>query len=148
MGEFKRTYLRKESDKEEEFMCEDMSRATDTNKTFTNVVMGMAKIGKSQDDELRMGKFGFGLRNPIGQRLHDFLEERLFMNNSFFQKPPHRKRTWVSHNIKMDKKKIMSNVQCRVHPITVRNSILEVVDEYIHPGQKIQLGMDGQGSRS
>jgi hypothetical protein len=56
-----------------------------------------AKLGRRGDDELRVGQFGCGPRNPRGQRLADFLEkEELFMMNSFFKKPPHRKWTWMS----------------------------------------------------
>ena len=86
-------------DDEVETMYEDVSRAIHTSKTHFTVVMGdfNAKLGKKSDDELRVGQFGYGQRNPRGQRLADFLEkEGLFMMNSFFQKPPHRKWTWMS----------------------------------------------------
>ncbi|XP_045492403.1 craniofacial development protein 2-like [Colias croceus] len=87
------------SDEEVEIMYEDVSRGMYTSKTHFNVVMGdfNAKLGKRGDDELRVGQFGFGQRNPRGQKLADFLEkEGLFMMNSFFQKPNHRKWTWLS----------------------------------------------------
>ncbi|XP_045506861.1 craniofacial development protein 2-like [Colias croceus] len=87
------------SDEDVEVMYEDISRAIHTSKTHFNVVMGdfNAKLGKRGDDELRVGQFGFGQRNPRGQRLAEFLErEGLFMMNSFFQKSPHRKWTWIS----------------------------------------------------
>ncbi|XP_037298305.1 craniofacial development protein 2-like [Manduca sexta] len=49
------------------------------------------------DAELKVGQFGHGQRNLKGQRLADFLEKQgLFAMNSFFQKPPHRKWTWLS----------------------------------------------------
>nr|XP_049695954.1 craniofacial development protein 2-like [Helicoverpa armigera] len=63
---------------------------------------------------------GYGQRNPRGQRLADFLEkEELFMMNSFFQKPPHRKWTWLSPDgftrneidfFMTDKKRVFSDV--------------------------------------
>ena len=87
------------SDDEVEAMYEDISRAIHTSKTYFTVVMGdfNAKLGRRGDDELRVGQFGCGRRNPRGQRLADFLEkEELFMMNSFFKKPPHRKWTWMS----------------------------------------------------
>ncbi|XP_028042728.1 craniofacial development protein 2-like, partial [Bombyx mandarina] len=56
-----------------------------------------AKLGRRGDDELKVGPFGFGQRNPRGQMLADFMEkEGLFMMNSFFKKPPQRKWTWLS----------------------------------------------------
>ncbi|XP_063635113.1 uncharacterized protein LOC134805838 [Cydia splendana] len=110
------------SDDEVEAMYEDVSRAIHTSKTYFTVVMGdfNAKLGKRSGDELRVGQFGYGQRNPRGQRLADFLErEELFMMNSFFQKPPHRKWTWMSPDgstrneidfIMTDKKRIFSDV--------------------------------------
>ncbi|PZC71243.1 hypothetical protein B5X24_HaOG213755 [Helicoverpa armigera] len=77
-------------------------------------------VGKKSCDELRVGQFGYEQRNPRGQRLADFLEkEELFMMNSFFQKPPHRKWTWLSPDgftrneidfFMTDKKRIFSDV--------------------------------------
>ncbi|KAL0868886.1 hypothetical protein ABMA27_007226 [Loxostege sticticalis] len=56
-----------------------------------------AKLGRQRDGELRVGEFGYGQRNSKGQRLAEFLgKEDLFMMNSFFQKPPQRKWTWMS----------------------------------------------------
>ncbi|KAG6440869.1 hypothetical protein O3G_MSEX001433 [Manduca sexta] len=86
-------------DEEVEEMYEDISRAIHTSKTYFNVVMGdfNAKLGMRSDAELKVGKFGHGQRNLRCQRLADFLEkEGLFAMNSFFQKPPHRKWTWLS----------------------------------------------------
>ncbi len=86
-------------DEEVEVMYEDISRAIHTNKTYFNVVMGdfNAKLGTRGDNELRVGQFGYGQRNHRGQRLAEFLEkEDLFAMNSFFQKPSHRKWTWMS----------------------------------------------------
>ncbi|CAH2107494.1 unnamed protein product [Euphydryas editha] len=58
-----------------------------------------AKIGKRRDYELKVGQFRYGQRNPREQNLPDFLvKERLFMMKSIFQKPPHRKWTWMSPN--------------------------------------------------
>ncbi|XP_063831012.1 uncharacterized protein LOC135080257 [Ostrinia nubilalis] len=86
-------------DEEVEAMYEDISRAIHATKTHFNVVMGdfNAKLGMRGDDELRVGQYGYGRRNPRGQRLAEFLEkENLYAMNSFFQKPPHRKWTWMS----------------------------------------------------
>ncbi|KAL0881254.1 hypothetical protein ABMA27_002351 [Loxostege sticticalis] len=80
-------------------MYEDISRAIHKSKTYFNVVMGdfNAKLGRQRDGELRVGEFGYGQRNSKGQRLAEFLgKEDLFMMNSFFQKPPQRKWTWMS----------------------------------------------------
>ncbi|CAH2096489.1 unnamed protein product [Euphydryas editha] len=44
----------------------------------------------------------------------------------------------------MDKTKIMSNAHVVPTPISVGNSTLEVVDEYIYLGQKVQLRDRGQ----
>ncbi|KAL0881425.1 hypothetical protein ABMA27_001289 [Loxostege sticticalis] len=89
----------KDPDEEVEVMYEDISRAIHKSKTYFNVVMGdfNAKLGRQRDGELRVGEFGYGQRNSKGQRLAEFLgKEDLFMMNSFFQKPPQRKWTWMS----------------------------------------------------
>ncbi|XP_062526852.1 craniofacial development protein 2-like [Bombyx mori] len=86
-------------DDEVEALYEDVSRAIHSSKTHFTVVMGdfNAKLGCRSNDELKVGQFGYGQRNSRGQRLVDFLEkEGLYMMNSFFQKPPHRKWTWMS----------------------------------------------------
>lgn len=79
-----------------EVMHEDISRAIHISKTYFTVVMKdfNAKLGSRGDDELRVGQFECGRRNPTGQKLADFLEkEELFMMNCFFKKLPHRKCT-------------------------------------------------------
>nr|XP_037868983.1 craniofacial development protein 2-like [Bombyx mori] len=86
-------------DDEVEATYEDISRAIRDSQSHFTVVMGdfNAKLGRRGDDELKVGPFGFGQRNPRGQMLADFMEkEGLFMMNSFFKKPPQRKWTWLS----------------------------------------------------
>ncbi|TLM13197.1 hypothetical protein FEC36_18500, partial [Acinetobacter baumannii] len=86
-------------DDEVEATYEDISRAIRNSQSHFTVVMGdfNAKLGRRGDDELKVGPFGFGQRNPRGQMLADFMEkEGLFMMNSFFKKPPQRKWTWLS----------------------------------------------------
>ena len=86
-------------DEEVEVLYEDISRALHASNSYYNVVMGdfNAKLGERSGSELRVGQFGYGQRNHRGQMLADFMEkEGLFMMNSFFKKPPHRKWTWLS----------------------------------------------------
>ncbi|KAA5655622.1 hypothetical protein F3G64_34785, partial [Pseudomonas aeruginosa] len=70
-----------------------------TTKAHFNVVMGdfNAKVGVQTCDESVLGSFGYGCRNHRGQMLVNFLQrERLFLMNSFFEKKPQRKWTWLS----------------------------------------------------
>ena len=86
-------------DEEVEAMYEDISRAIHASKTHFSVVMGdfNARLGQRSGNELKVGQFGVGQRNQRGQRLAEFMEkEGLYMMNSFFKKPPHRKWTWMS----------------------------------------------------
>ena len=109
-------------DDEVEAMYEEISEAIHTSETHFTVVMGdfNAKVGMRNGDELRVGSYGFGQRNPRGQRLVDFLEkEDLYLMNSFFQKRPVKKWTWMSPDgstrneidfIMTTKKRIFSDV--------------------------------------
>ncbi|XP_052742326.1 craniofacial development protein 2-like [Bicyclus anynana] len=86
-------------DEEVEVLYEDISKAIHASNSYYNVVMGdfNAKLGERSGSELKVGRFGYGQRNDRGQMLADFMEkEGLFMMNSFFKKPPHRKWTWMS----------------------------------------------------
>ncbi|CAH2100709.1 unnamed protein product [Euphydryas editha] len=63
------------ADDEVEDMYEDVSRAANTNKTYSNIILVdfNEKIVKGRDDELRVGQFGYGKRNHRGQRLADLI---------------------------------------------------------------------------
>ena len=57
-----------------------------------------AKIGQPRKEEnIIMGKYGIGKRNERGERLIDYaLEYRLSIINTYFNKRPNRKWTWIS----------------------------------------------------
>ncbi|KAI8420615.1 hypothetical protein MSG28_007859 [Choristoneura fumiferana] len=109
-------------DDEVEAMYEEISQAIHSSETYFTVVMGdfNAKVGTQNGDELRVGPYGYGQRNQRGQRLVDFLEkEELYVMNSFFQKRPSRKWTWIGPDgsvrneidfIMTTKKRIFSDV--------------------------------------
>ena len=110
------------SDDEVEALYEEISEAIHTSETYFTVVMGdfNAKVGARNGDELRVGPFGYGQRNHRGQRLVDFMEkEELHLMNSYFQKRPSRRWTWMSPDgttrneidfIMTTKKRIFSDV--------------------------------------
>lgn len=85
-----------------ESFYEDISRAMDEEKTRFTLVIGdfNAKLGERlNNDETKMGNYGYGKRNDRGVILMNYLEERrLFAMNSFFKKKPKRKWTWISPN--------------------------------------------------
>ncbi|XP_063825298.1 craniofacial development protein 2-like [Ostrinia nubilalis] len=92
-----------------------------------------AKLGMRSDDELRVGQFGCGQRNPRGQRLAEFLEkEDLFAMNSFFQKPPHRKWTWMSPDgsTKNEIDFIMTTKRRIFSDVSVINRAIRSIDNY------------------
>ncbi|KAL0871065.1 hypothetical protein ABMA27_004870 [Loxostege sticticalis] len=132
-------------DEDVETMYEDISRAIHSSRTHFTVVMGdfNAKLGKRSDNELKVGQFGYGERNARGQLLAGFMEkEGLFMMNSFFRKPKQRKWTWLHPNgvIKNEIDFILSTKRHIFNDVSVGNSALEVVDEYVYLGQTVQLG--------
>ncbi|KAE9415638.1 hypothetical protein Angca_007758, partial [Angiostrongylus cantonensis] len=58
-----------------------------------------ARIGKANESEYRIGKYGLGGRNENGNRLAGLLlAARLIHGNSFFQKKEGRRWTWESLN--------------------------------------------------
>ncbi|KAL0832165.1 hypothetical protein ABMA28_001622 [Loxostege sticticalis] len=135
----------KYSDEDVETMYEDITRAIHTSRTHFIVVMGdfNAKLGKRSDNELKMGQFGYGERNARGQLLAGFMEkEGLFMMNSFFRKPKQRKWTWLHPNgvTKNEIDFILSTNRHIFNDVSVGDSALEVVDEYVYLGQTVQLG--------
>ncbi|EYB82909.1 hypothetical protein Y032_0347g3154 [Ancylostoma ceylanicum] len=70
-------------------------------KSFYKFVVGdfNAQLGKAEDDEYRIGRFGLGDRNENGNRLAGLLSAaRLFHGNSVFMKKDHRRWTWESPN--------------------------------------------------
>ncbi|CAK1595096.1 unnamed protein product [Parnassius mnemosyne] len=71
-------------------MYEDIPRAMYSFKTHSLYGVNgrlQRKLGTRENDELKVGQFGIGQRNPRSQQLADFMEkEGLFMMNSFFQK--------------------------------------------------------------
>ena len=87
---------------EAEALYEEISEAIHISETYFTVVMGdfNAKVGARNGDELRVGPFGYGgQRNHRGQRLVDFMEKEEFhFMNSYFQKRPSSRWTWISPN--------------------------------------------------
>uniref|UniRef100_W6NUL0 Endonuclease-reverse transcriptase n=1 Tax=Haemonchus contortus TaxID=6289 RepID=W6NUL0_HAECO len=70
-------------------------------KSFYKVVVEdfNARLGKAQEEEFRIEKFGMRERNENGNRLAGLLSAaRLFHWNSSFQKEEPRRRTWESPN--------------------------------------------------
>lgn len=58
-----------------------------------------AKLGKGEDGEKYMGKFGLHQRNDRGHRLAEFAEaEQMYVMNSFFKKRPNKRWTWEAPN--------------------------------------------------
>lgn len=88
------------SDEETENFYEDLETALHATPTYYTILTGdfNAKMGFKQDHaETAMGKYGYGERNERGQRLLNFLhQENLHVMNSFFDKKPQRKWTWIS----------------------------------------------------
>lgn len=85
-----------------------------------------AKIGKKLDkSENPLGKYGYGERNERGSRLLNFLQEHgLYSMNSFFDKKPQQKWTWISPDGKTKNEIdfIISNRKEIVHDVTVLNN--------------------------
>lgn len=80
-----------------------------------------ATIGKGLDKERYIGKQYNGERNDAGERMADFCEEHgLYVGNTYFEKNPERRWTWMSPNgrdkteidyILCTNKKMMLNVE-------------------------------------
>ena len=89
------------SDEEIEKFYDDISKVLDEEKTKYTILMGdfNAKVGKKNDGESCMGKFGIGQRNERGEMLVNFSERyNMKIMNSAFQKRAGRKWTWRSPN--------------------------------------------------
>ncbi len=88
-------------DSELDAFYEHMEEVIRNEKSFYKFVVGdfNAKIGMKLEEEYRIGKFGFGLRNDNGNRLVGLLSAaRLFHGNSLFMKKEQRRWTWESPN--------------------------------------------------
>ncbi|KAK6750136.1 hypothetical protein RB195_002246 [Necator americanus] len=80
---------------------EELEDVVRNEKFFYKFVIGdfNAKLGKSIEEEYRIGRFGLGDRNENGNRLIGLLSAaRLFHGNSLFMKKDHRRWTWESPN--------------------------------------------------
>lgn len=80
---------------------EHLEEVVRNEKSFYKFVVGdfNARLGRSTEEEYRIGKFGIGDRNENGVRLAGFLSSaRLFHGNSLFEKKEHRRWTWESPN--------------------------------------------------
>lgn len=87
------------ADVEIENFYEDLTHALNTDKAKHTIVMGdfNAKIGAHTSGEQYIGQYGLGQRNKRGVRLVDFASSnQLYVANTFFNKKPSRKWTWLS----------------------------------------------------
>lgn len=116
------------SEEETEEFYEDIRTALRKTRTHYTMMMGdlNAKLGFKRDPaELAMGNFGYGERNEKGDHLIDFLhQEGLYAMNSFFDKKPQRKWTWISPDgtTKNEIDFITTNKKETVQDIAVLNS--------------------------
>ncbi|GFR76387.1 endonuclease-reverse transcriptase [Elysia marginata] len=88
-------------DTEIEEFYEDLAKAMEMKGRGNIIIMGdfKAKIGtKKKDEDLEwIDCHGIGERNERGQRLLDFAaENKLYITNTFYQKPKSRYWTWES----------------------------------------------------
>lgn len=89
------------SDDEIEEFYQDLQELLDSSKSHYKMVIGdfNARVGKHLTGDTMVGKFGFGDRNPRGDRLVEFAEKnRMFISNTFFKKRGGRKWTWKHPN--------------------------------------------------
>lgn len=100
--------------------------------TLTNnklIVIGdfNAKIGYPKKEEnIIMGKYGYGKRNKQGERLIEYaLEYKLSITNTFFKKKPSKKWTWQSpdEKVKNEIDFILTNMPKLVTDCEVINNI-------------------------
>ncbi|GFR98368.1 endonuclease-reverse transcriptase [Elysia marginata] len=88
-------------DTDREAFYEDLAKAMEMKDRGNIIIMGdfNAKIGtkKKEEDLEWIGCHGIGERNERGQRLLDFAaENKLYITNTFYQKPKSRCWTWES----------------------------------------------------
>ncbi|KAI8427168.1 hypothetical protein MSG28_014781 [Choristoneura fumiferana] len=87
-----------------------------------------AKIGHPKTEEnLVMGKYGYGKRNKRGEKLIDYaLEYKLSIMNTFFKKRAERKWTWMSpdKNTRNEIDFILSNDPKRITNYEVLNKVM------------------------
>ncbi|GFO20140.1 craniofacial development protein 2-like [Plakobranchus ocellatus] len=91
---------REYDDADVEIFYEELENAMDP-KCKYKVIIGdfNSKIGVKEADEENewIGPFGIGERNERGERLIDFcVANKLYITNSFYQKPTSRYWTWES----------------------------------------------------
>ena len=68
-----------------------------------------AKVGKSKDMEMCLGKYSRGIRNNSGQSLIDFCNiHQLFISNSAFKHPARHITTWENHKKDTKNNKMIS----------------------------------------
>ncbi|KAK6743803.1 hypothetical protein RB195_010853 [Necator americanus] len=80
---------------------EELEEVVRNEKSFYKFVVGdfNAKLGKTTEEEYRIGRFGLGDWNENGNRLAGLLSAaRFFHGNSHFMKKDHRRWTWKSPN--------------------------------------------------
>ncbi|CAJ0588207.1 unnamed protein product [Cylicocyclus nassatus] len=88
-------------DSELDAFYEDVEEVVRNEKSFHKFIVGdfNAKIEMPLENEYRIGKFGYGLRNENGNGLVGLLSAaRLFHGNSIFMKTEHCRWTWESPN--------------------------------------------------
>jgi hypothetical protein len=95
-----------ESSPEEEIEAfyEDLERTITRHRTQRVFILGdfNSKVGARNEEETPVGPYGIGTRNGRGSRLIKFAKEHnLFMQNTFYKKPPSAKWTWRSLDGKM-----------------------------------------------
>lgn len=118
----------KHSEEAVEMFYDQMETAMQRDSTHWNIVMGdfNAKLGKRQEnDEEYVGKFGLGYRNERGDTMLNFMNQhKLYAMNSFFDKRPERKWTWISPNgkVKNEIDYILTDKKISIQDVTVLNS--------------------------
>lgn len=90
-----------DSDEEDiEVFYEDLNTALHDSPTHYTIMMGdfNAKLGRKQDEaESSLGDHGYGERNERGCKLLNYIQQHeLLALNSFFNKKPQNKWTWIS----------------------------------------------------
>ncbi|KAI8428464.1 hypothetical protein MSG28_007275 [Choristoneura fumiferana] len=124
------TYAPTENSSEEEIVkfYNDLKTAHElSDKKFLVVGDFNAKIGYPKPEEnMIMGKYGYGNRNGRGERLIQYASEyKLSIMNTFFKKKPSRKWTWMSPNQKIRNEidYVLTNIPKSVMNVDILNVV-------------------------